>query len=166
MLTVNSSMESPFEDILHTNTVPSDADCDVIRNLLQIPRNEVADLTEEIARLQALVDETVRKRDGLKEFIDAHVALVSPARRLPEDILQGIFLATLAPTQNSTLNPADPPVLLCQVCRSWRAVALTTPRLWASIHIVVPVPSKLPQITETVTAWLERSGSVPLDISL
>ncbi|KAJ6559749.1 hypothetical protein B0H19DRAFT_1145730 [Mycena capillaripes] len=163
---MNSPMESPFQDILRTNTVPSDVDCEIIRDLLQGPCKELADASQEVSRLQALVNAARRKRDVLKDFIDAHVALVSPARRLPEDILRGIFMAALSSTQNSTLNPAENPLLLCQICRSWRAVALTTPCLWASLHIAVPAPSKLPQITERITAWLQRSGSLPLDISL
>lgn len=47
----NRSMRSPFNDILHTNAVPSDAECEKIRNLLEGPRNELSDVTEEINRL-------------------------------------------------------------------------------------------------------------------
>ncbi|KAJ7108134.1 hypothetical protein C8R44DRAFT_636529, partial [Mycena epipterygia] len=132
---------SPFTDILHTNAVPSDADCDNIRNLLQAPRQEVAYLKEEISRLQSLMDEAIRKRDELKQFIDAHLALVSPARRLPDDIVRAIFTASLPSARNPTITGDEPPLLFSQICRAWRSLALTTPRIWAHIHIVVPAQS-------------------------
>ncbi|KAF7335739.1 F-box domain-containing protein [Mycena venus] len=159
-------MDSPFRHILHTNTVPTDAECDSIHALLRGPLKEHADLTDEIARLQSLIDAANRKRDELEEFIDAHLALMSPVRRLPDDVIRAVFLATLPTGRNPALNSDEAPLLLCRICRSWRILARTTPRLWASIHIVVPHPLKLPQLTERVTAWLEKSGTVPLDISL
>ncbi|KAJ7844593.1 hypothetical protein B0H14DRAFT_2358518 [Mycena olivaceomarginata] len=73
-------MHSPFKSILSTNTVPTDAQCHTIRDLLKAPRNELAEITLEIDRLQSLIDEAARKRDELKEFIDAHLVLVSPMR--------------------------------------------------------------------------------------
>ncbi|KAJ6566856.1 hypothetical protein B0H19DRAFT_1138746 [Mycena capillaripes] len=159
-------MHSPFNDMLHTNIAPTDAECRSIRDLLQGPQKDVVDLTEDIARLRFLIDEATRKRDELQQFINAHLALVSPARRLPEDIVREIFMATLSSTRNSVISPDEAPLLLCQICKSWRTVALTTPRLWASVHIVIPTESKLPRLANTVSAWLRRSGTVPLDISL
>ncbi|KAJ7509109.1 hypothetical protein B0H11DRAFT_1703386 [Mycena galericulata] len=131
-------MDSPFKGILHTNAVPTDPECEAIRNFLKNPRRKLAELTEEITRLQSLVDEAVRQRDELNHFIDAHLALVSPARRLPDDIVRAIFMASLPSTRNCALSGDEPPLLLCQISSSWRSIALATPRLWASIHIVVP----------------------------
>ncbi|KAJ7127676.1 hypothetical protein C8R44DRAFT_99150 [Mycena epipterygia] len=159
-------MHSPFTDILHTNAVPSDADCVDILKLLESPRQEVADLTEEIGRLQSLLDETTRKRDKLKQFIDAHLSLVSPARRLPDDIVRAIFTACLPSARNPTITSDEAPLLLCQLCRAWRSIALTTPRIWARIHIVVPAQAKLQHITDVVSTWFTRSGTVPIDVSM
>ena len=39
------------------------------------PRQQAAELTNEIERLQALLKELMRKRDHLNDFIDAHLAL-------------------------------------------------------------------------------------------
>ncbi|KAJ6493328.1 hypothetical protein C8R45DRAFT_185855 [Mycena sanguinolenta] len=159
-------MESPFTPFLNTNFVPTDAQCDEIHAFLRGPRTELADVTEKIARLQTLIDDAARERDELEGLIDAHLALVSPVRRLPDDIMQEIFLAARPAGRNPAIISDEAPLLLCQICKSWRTIALTTPSLWASLHIVVPSLPDLPQLMEKVTAWLGRSGTVPLDISL
>ncbi|KAJ6573103.1 hypothetical protein DFH09DRAFT_981962, partial [Mycena vulgaris] len=159
-------MDSPVKDMLHTNAVPSDLECDSIRHFLEGPQKELADLTEEIAHLKSLLDRASSKRDHLKQFIDAHLALVSPVRRLSDDIVQTIFEATLPSTRHPAISSDESPLLLCQICQSWRALALTTPRLWARIHVVVPSEPKTQSLTDVVTSWLARSGTVPLEFSM
>ncbi|KAJ7124124.1 hypothetical protein C8R43DRAFT_1135703 [Mycena crocata] len=159
-------MNSPFTDILHTNAVPSDSECDDIRGLLEAQRKELTEATKEVIRLQALVEEATKTRDKLQEFIDAHLALVSPARRLPEDIIRGVFMEALPSTRNAALVSDEAPLLLCQICASWRQIALTTPRLWAAIHIVVPTQKQMHQLTRMVNTWFTRSGTVPLEITM
>ncbi|KAJ6619994.1 hypothetical protein B0H10DRAFT_1739000, partial [Mycena sp. CBHHK59/15] len=131
-------MDSPFKDRLYTNSVPSDADCQAIRTLLVGPRKAAADLMEEITRVHAMLEKLTQKYDQLNEFIDAHLALVSPVRRLPDDVVQEIFAASLPSNQNTTMSGAESPLLLCHICRAWRTIALATPRLWTSLHIVAP----------------------------
>ncbi|KAJ6476603.1 hypothetical protein DFH09DRAFT_1468518 [Mycena vulgaris] len=159
-------MDSPVKDMLHTNAVPSDLECDSIRYFLEGPQKELADLTEEIAHLESLLNQASSKRDRLKLFIDAHLALMSPVRKLPDDIVQTIFEATLPSTRHPTISSDESPLLLCQICQSWRALALTTPRLWARIHVIVPSEPKTQSLTDVVTSWLARSGTVPLEFSV
>ncbi|KAJ7755561.1 hypothetical protein B0H16DRAFT_1458635 [Mycena metata] len=160
-------MDTPFKAILHTNTVPSDGDCQRIRELLAGPRREAAKLTEEIERLHALIKELTEKRDNLNEFIDPHLALISPIRRLPHDVVAEIFAACLPPDRNAVIQGTESPLLLCHICQAWRTLALSTPRLWASLHIVgPPTPPKLHQINEAVAWWLAKSGGLPLSISI
>ncbi|KAJ7675226.1 hypothetical protein B0H17DRAFT_1081490 [Mycena rosella] len=142
---------TPYRDLLHTNTIPSDAECQRIHELLVGPRKQVVNISDEIERLQGLIGDLTEKRDHLNSFIDAHLALVSPARRLPEDIVAEIFTAALPSDRNATMSGAEPP------CFS-PIVALSTPRLWATLHIV--------EMTKVVHTWLSRSGSLPLSISM
>ncbi|KAJ7937066.1 hypothetical protein B0H13DRAFT_2648972 [Mycena leptocephala] len=159
-------MDSPFDDILRTNVVPSDSECKRIRDFLEGPQKEIVDLTRELKRLDSLRKEISHKRRQLKEFINDHLALVSPVRRLPEDIVRAIFIASLSSTRNPAISGQEAPLLLCQICQSWRSIALATPRLWAAIHIVVPDQSRLQQLADRVSIWFERSGAVPLSISV
>ncbi|KAJ7767203.1 hypothetical protein B0H16DRAFT_1453530 [Mycena metata] len=71
-------MDTPFKNILHTNTAPSDEDCQHIRELLAGPRNEAARLTEEIERLHALIKELTEKRDNLNCSFGAAFPSIRP----------------------------------------------------------------------------------------
>ncbi|KAJ7486631.1 hypothetical protein FB451DRAFT_1227677 [Mycena latifolia] len=159
-------LDSPFQNILHTNAVPSDADCQRIRDFLTEPRRELADLSDEISRMQKLMDELIQKRAALDDFINAHLAMVSPARRVPDDIIRAIFVACLPSLRNPVITSDEPPLLLCQICSPWRCLALSTPRLWAAMHVVLPTQSKLQILAEIVTDWLDRSGVLPLSVSV
>ncbi|KAJ7500352.1 hypothetical protein B0H11DRAFT_2276007 [Mycena galericulata] len=163
---------SPFDDILYTNAVPSDADCQRIHDLLVGPQKEAAALVQEVVRVQSLLDELISKRDQLYTFIDAHLALVSPVRRLPDDVVREIFVAALPSDQNAIMSEKEAPLLLSHISQGWRNVALSTPRLWSTLHLVNPpvrslhsyIP-KLHQINSAVATWLSRSGTLPVLIS-
>ncbi|KAJ7253494.1 hypothetical protein C8J57DRAFT_1348246, partial [Mycena rebaudengoi] len=162
-----SSMESPFKDLLHTNSIPSEAQCQGIREFLRGPCKKAADLTESIQNLQASLDELVRQRDQLNAFVDEHLALVSPVRRLPPDIVQEIFIACLPEDRNAPIDTNTAPLLLCRICRAWRHVTLSTPRLWASLHIAIPeLDTTLLRLNDLIKVWIRRSGVLPLSISV
>ncbi|KAJ7887389.1 hypothetical protein B0H13DRAFT_1627509 [Mycena leptocephala] len=144
-------MDTPFKQILHTNAVPSDGERQRIRELLAGPRTEAAELTAEIERIRNLLRKLTGKRDRLNDFIDTHLALISPARRLPDDVVAEIFAASLPSDRNAVMSGAESPLLFCHVCKAWRNLALLTPRLWKSLHIVAPGDaSKLQQLNEAV----------------
>ncbi|KAJ6560954.1 hypothetical protein B0H10DRAFT_2201065 [Mycena sp. CBHHK59/15] len=157
-------MDSPFKAILHTNTntntIPPDSECDAIHALLAGPRKEAASLMDEINRTLALLDELTLKHHQLHEFIDAHLALVSPVHRLPDDVVREIFAVTLPSDRNTTMNGAESPLPYLQGMAKYST--FDTP----SLHIVVPSTSRLPQFTDAVTEWLSRSESLPLAFSL
>nr|GAT58482.1 predicted protein [Mycena chlorophos] len=52
------------------------------------------------------------------------------------------------------------PRLLAQVCRKWRHVVLSTPTLWAKIHVNL----HLPPAEGELVRYLERAGGVPLNV--
>ncbi|KAJ7767218.1 hypothetical protein B0H16DRAFT_1366539 [Mycena metata] len=160
-------MNIPFEEILNTNTVPSDMDCQRIRELLAGPQAEAAKITGEILRLQSLISELAKKRDDLHDFIDPLVALISPARRLPDDVVAEIFTASVPLDRNAVIDGTKSPLLLCHICRAWRNLAISTPRLWTSLHIVAPAtPMQVERLNTIVDLWLSRTGVLPLSISV
>ncbi|KAJ7114154.1 hypothetical protein C8R43DRAFT_935280, partial [Mycena crocata] len=133
-----AQIDTPFENLLYTNLVPGERDCQRIMELIVAPMKEAQDLTTEIARLQDIVEKLTAKRDGLTEFVESHLAFVSPVRKLPHDILGEIFVACLPTDRYPILHQRDSPLLLSHICSDWRSVALSTPRLWEALHITTP----------------------------
>ncbi|KAJ7633437.1 hypothetical protein DFH06DRAFT_1337297 [Mycena polygramma] len=172
-------MASPFIPQLGTNFCPTDDEVLQIKALLVEPSLRLNQLDDEIGKLQQAIDKLADERNGLGAFVEAHKALISPFRRLPLDMIQEIFVACLPTDHNCVMNVSEVPLLLGRICSSWRAISLSTPRLWARLHIVRP-PSPPPnpdhhelqyalkcaRHLETMKAWLSRSGDCPLAISL
>ncbi|KAF7300182.1 F-box domain-containing protein [Mycena kentingensis (nom. inval.)] len=159
--------KSPFTSLLHTNTVPSDSQRAAIRDFLGKPREEAQRLDAKVSNLQRLLEEASTYLSELRSAIHAHEALISPARRAPDDVLREIFLHTLPPSRDVALSADEGPLLLASICHRWREVALATPRLWSSMHIVVPFQAvKMETIQGTMARWIRRSGMVELSITM
>jgi hypothetical protein len=130
-----SSLDKTYDAVLHTNFVPSDEECRRIRDLVVAPVDELEETKKELTRLKSEFDKLARRRDESTEYIDLHLALMSPARRLPEDIVREIFTASLPSDRHPRMSCESSPLLLCGICHDWRRLALSMPRLWASLHI-------------------------------
>lgn len=122
-----------------------------------------------------MIDDLSIKREHLRKYVDAHRVLLLPVRRLPAEILQEIFIHCLPTEHNAVRSVTEPPLLLGRICRAWRTIALWTPQLWSSVHIVIPnhvTPTMAEKVGmldrryELLKFWLARSGMCPLSISL
>ncbi|KAF8213950.1 hypothetical protein K438DRAFT_1802613 [Mycena galopus ATCC 62051] len=165
-----SLADSPFVNRLNTNYAPSDSELFEIRALLVAPAEELARIDAQINEMEITLGQLKEQRASLKRPIDAHRALISPIRRIPQDVLLEIFGACLPSEHNALIDPAEAPLVLGRICRHWRSVAYSTPMLWSSIHIPslnylrVP-PGHLLRLERVVEAWLERSGTCALSVS-
>ncbi|KAJ7762478.1 hypothetical protein B0H16DRAFT_515485 [Mycena metata] len=88
---------------------------------------------------------------------------------LPPEIVSEIFIQFLplypeAPPLSGSLSP----LLLGQICRRWREIALSTPKLWRAIQFELEYGDfeKQDMHAELLDAWLSRSGHCPLALSL
>ncbi|KAF8166855.1 hypothetical protein BJ912DRAFT_934401 [Pholiota molesta] len=178
-----SSITAHFE----TNYAPTDDELAKIRSLLIAP---TARLEELKAMMKQKEDEhyaLFEQHTQLERDIAKYRALVHPMRRLPVDLLREVFLHCIPTDHNAILSRVEEPMSLTRVCSAWRAVALATPALWASLHITVPLPISSTELagsdvdpvwskaaaenamrmrTRMVQEWLLRSGACRLDISL
>ncbi|KAF7364804.1 hypothetical protein MVEN_00350500 [Mycena venus] len=152
----------PFHDRIGTNYAPLAVEVAQIRQLLISPRSEIERIDHEIAQLEA-------RRLRLSAYVSAHETLLAPIRQLPLDIIREIFIACMPKDQNAVMSAQEAPLLLGRICSSWRAIALSTPRLWSSIHIAEPhdtIPQHVREgCLQLVKTWLARSGGLPLSIS-
>ncbi|KAK6996913.1 hypothetical protein R3P38DRAFT_1948038 [Favolaschia claudopus] len=153
------SLESPFKSHLYTNYIPTDPEISQIGTHL-LPHEA------ELARLDALIQDLCAQRDRVKNYVDSHKALISHPRRLPQDILEEIFLACLPTAHNAVMSLAEPPLLLGRICSRWRSIAFALPRLWSSLHVHVDYVQWHEERVAAIDEWLKRASPVPLSISV
>ncbi|KAJ6485527.1 hypothetical protein C8R45DRAFT_996909 [Mycena sanguinolenta] len=143
---------------LDTNYIPSDEEIEEIQL-------DIVSRLEELARLDARIRELSAERDQIQAHIDSQKALISHPRRLPADIVRAIFIACLPTSRNAVMSAQEAPLLLCRICSAWRTIALSTPRLWASLHVPFHfILAKEPRIP-ALAQWLQRSAACPISFS-
>ncbi|KAJ7153930.1 hypothetical protein C8R43DRAFT_443430 [Mycena crocata] len=127
---------------------------------------ELASLAAEQWQLEWRIRALLARRDEIHKFIELKAAFIAPVRRIPDDVIQDIFLACLPTHGNAVMATSEAPLILCRICSPWRALALATPMIWASLHI--PLAFILHKHTRTlaITGWLQRSAPYPLSLSI
>ncbi|KAK7048937.1 hypothetical protein R3P38DRAFT_2467342, partial [Favolaschia claudopus] len=89
---------------------------------------------------------------------------LDPMARLPFEIVSIIFAYCLTESASPTPNPGMAPMLLAQICRFWRNIALATPALWTAICInSVPRREGFIELCKT---WFMSAHSLPLSLTL
>lgn len=127
--------------------------------------DELEKLTTQINGLQASHDELVRVMRNLQARAARIQNGKAPVARLPPDVLVMVFeeCRHMNPQWTGVLSllrqlPIE--VRLSHVCSQWRAVALSTPSLWSSIHF----PFELKE--ESLHEYLKRSEGSLLQVYL
>ncbi|THU87164.1 hypothetical protein K435DRAFT_782564, partial [Dendrothele bispora CBS 962.96] len=157
-------MEHPssrFHSVLHTNHVPSPLEITEIHDLLRAPEQEIMQIDAEIAKLQS-------RRVVLDAFVAAHRALLSPIRRIPNEILAEIFVTCLpySSVYHCPTTIDKTPLKFMSICKNWKRVALSTPRLWCRAYLVGADVELLKGQIRGIDMWLQRSGELPLSLSI
>ncbi|KAF8799667.1 hypothetical protein BYT27DRAFT_7201186, partial [Phlegmacium glaucopus] len=101
-------------------------------------------------------------------------------RRLSMDILGVIFIYCLATHRNPIMDASEAPILLTHICRDWRSIAISTPRLWSKMyilplervtgywHTLLPIQDgdRREARSDETQRWLRLSGACPLSITM
>ncbi|KAH9480789.1 hypothetical protein JR316_0007389 [Psilocybe cubensis] len=178
-------MQHNLDDLAKCNDYPSDEAISEVKGLLSKPWKRLEETNAEINRLEVLLKKLKQTRTGIEGSMNRYSSILAPIRRVPEDILQMIFIHCLPTHRNPTMGASNPPMLLTRICRRWRSIAFSLPILWARIHIpfrivgdihpqhpgylIVPahtVSTVLQHRCQAVADWLTRSGDCPLSISI
>ena len=167
---------SPYASYLHTNYPPTSSEILEIKDFLTKPLARLTSIKAEIDRLNSIVEKLYDEHSALNAEIEAHRALLSPLRQVPLDIMEEIFTHCLPTDQNAVMSTREAPLLLGRVCSEWRSITLSTPRLWASLHIPSSTPEsfighsaldfEIEKCCKGAEEWIRRSGECPLSISL
>ncbi|KAJ7759170.1 hypothetical protein B0H16DRAFT_1534664 [Mycena metata] len=86
-----------------------------------------------------------------------------PILTLPPEILAEIFLHCLPKSPGP--DPQNAPYSLCRVCRQFRAVAVSTPRLWSSLNVEFNEKTA-DEMDDICRIWISRARSLPLSLYL
>ncbi|KAH7925108.1 hypothetical protein BV22DRAFT_1195437 [Leucogyrophana mollusca] len=163
---------TPFIHCHGANHAPALADIPSVRAVIRERKAQVTAIEHELVLIQAASErlcaiQTILddNRAQLQRSIQHHEALTAPVHRVPHEILGEIFLRCLPAFLYPTPLPLSSPMLLTKVCRRWRAVALSTPRLWSSITVSVDKALR-GHSRALYEAWLSRAKSVPLSIRI
>ncbi|KAF9060539.1 hypothetical protein BDP27DRAFT_1370454 [Rhodocollybia butyracea] len=132
---------------------------------------------KEVRTMLALADIEARSTSEVELVKTQRVkllSLLSPMRKLPNETLLHIFQhpGHLPPTQmRYPVITYLPSMAISSICYRWRALALSSPSLWANIAVETLLAS-LDEVEnqvgfiDTVTRYLERSGDSPLRLDL
>jgi F-box-like len=83
-----------------------------------------------------------------------------PINRLPDELLIEIFRLCFVDVELFLPPTAvDVPLLLCNVCRRWRDIAVTVPVLWSTIKLNKKHSARF------ISTWLSRAGTLPIGVS-
>ncbi|KAF5319729.1 hypothetical protein D9619_008825 [Psilocybe cf. subviscida] len=166
---------SPFYERLRTNYIPSQSEIPQIKTFAASAASKITVYDNQIEELEVQLMRLRTRRSGLQVSYDAHMALVSPFRHLPPEIVQVIFVWCLPTNRNAVMHASEAPILLGRVCSDWRRLVFATSAMWASLHIVPPVinfmvpgssTARFEEKRDLIASWLGRAGTCPLDISL
>ena len=147
-------------------TVCSGRPCDSCTSKVRLAA-QIQDTQEQLAEM----DRTLR------QLLNQHLELISQANQthctlilgLPLEILSYIFelcIPALCSNASDSLSLVRSQALnLGAVCRGWRCIALSTPRLYTVLPICLGTPRLLGH-TSVMETWLHRSKGSPLSIYL
>ncbi|KAJ7094965.1 hypothetical protein C8R44DRAFT_381563 [Mycena epipterygia] len=105
------------------------------------------------------------------------MAKLAKLGELPVELWSKIFRCALPRDGRVHPSPKAAPLLLAQICRQWRAVALATPELWSSIFLEIFPDSSYAELafgqdipldptTALMDLWFGRSSEYPLSITI
>ncbi|TRM64037.1 hypothetical protein BD626DRAFT_430862 [Schizophyllum amplum] len=137
--------------------VPDEQDAAIITRKAQALRELEKEIDDEFLRVFA-------KKKSIQAQVAIHDALTAPCRRLPPELLSEIFLLAL-PERWKDEYAGKRSLGYARVCRSWRDVALKTPRLWSRLRFDATT-NCLARHTSAVQAELDKTGQVPLELHL
>ena len=135
-------------------------------------------IDQEILQLHASIAALDRKRKRLAGRLPSYKLTLNPVRRLPNEILAYIFGLCLdepAPHEAVfvSLRPSGPRWVVSQVCKQWRALAISLPQLWTIVGVNFRPPGsemdsgrvvESPAVERLLSVCLQRARDKPLCI--
>ncbi|KAJ7625669.1 hypothetical protein FB45DRAFT_1005025 [Roridomyces roridus] len=153
-----------YHRLAKCNEPPESAEKSFIQAVASQTVARLARLDDEISRLKNQLGRLEAEQAELSDYQRHNVAILSPLRRVPPEILAEMFSWTL-PTSDMDGTVADLGLsqwVVSRVSSRWRATALATPLLWSTIFVCFG--KAYPPSLDMVKAQMDRSRSLNLKI--
>ena len=179
-LLTSISLGDTILSLQQNNQAPSSDNLAQFKITMDECNNSISELDEKLLKMRLRLKELEMQRNEADAMLDPYRALVSPIRSIPQGVLSEIFMWCLPDFGYPTMSSSDAPVLLTRICRTWREVAFSFPRLWCKLHFPwIELPNSeidrpdwnmghqiLERRCEALAEWITRSGSLPLSFSV
>ncbi|KAJ7604210.1 hypothetical protein FB45DRAFT_1083159 [Roridomyces roridus] len=121
-----------------------------------------ADLRACLAAVDAAISEHMIRLQKLEDYRQSVLrelgSIVYPVLSLPNEITSEIFLQCLPDIPGPNLNSKTFPRAPLGVCKAWRALALSTPRLWMHLGLDLRSASVRWKWRELIEIWFSRAA--------
>ncbi|KAJ7692103.1 hypothetical protein B0H17DRAFT_1010681, partial [Mycena rosella] len=123
--------------LLATNEPPIGFELPYIKSIVSNTSARLVCLEKNISQRKDPVAQLEEERTSLSSYYFQNLAILSPLRRMPPEMLCEIFSQTL-PSVSEAMeyerwDVKHSPWVLTHVSSRWRAVALATPSLWSQV---------------------------------
>ncbi|KAJ7447568.1 hypothetical protein B0H11DRAFT_2290139 [Mycena galericulata] len=128
-------------------------------------RSRLVELDEEMHLLQSRLRLLGAQRQIVLQALDN---ITYPVLTIPPEITGQVF-SFYVENPHIGIAPDDPgrsPLPLASVCRRWRDICLSMPRLWSALRIYSTYSASESNIFDLLQRWISRAGSHPLDLEL
>ncbi|KAJ7471023.1 hypothetical protein FB451DRAFT_1368159 [Mycena latifolia] len=152
-LTEGHAILPRHHNLLATNEAPTDSEQTFIRSVVSETGTRLKDLEKEMSQLRDRLAQLEEEHASLSAYHSQNVAVLSPLRRMPPEVLCEIFSWTLPSVlealRRGRFDVEDSPWVLTHISSRWRAVALSTPSLWSQIVVDYSYDHDLPCSQDT-----------------
>lgn len=142
-----------------------------IDDILIKDATQLMEIDRELEDAKGRVNQLRRQRLQVQSHMNQYRQLISPIWHLPLELLGEIFRHCIPSTFErgwmSRGRQRGVIISLSHVCRRWRGAALRNPHLWTTVDVGRPVND--PQLRNEIsfaTAWLSRTGTLPISLKL
>ncbi|KAF9070496.1 hypothetical protein BDP27DRAFT_1323766 [Rhodocollybia butyracea] len=171
-----------LHDRLRTLSGPASVQPDEVASVLQNIQRDLEDYEVEICRLECLRQE----KERLEQYATQFQSLLSPFRKVPDEILQCIFddccdmnifrvvdSKRRLPMHSSQALRSKPAMVISSVCSRWRRNALSMPAIWSRISLEWRMNAtrdycedEHAQVFFPISNFLDRSQEYPMTVNL
>ncbi|KAE9404811.1 hypothetical protein BT96DRAFT_790989, partial [Gymnopus androsaceus JB14] len=110
-----------------------------------------------IDELENKLVELKRARSASSHHLATAQALASPVWKVPPEIWTEIFSSYASENRKTTFPATD----LVAICSTWRAIVLSTPRIWSFLNI-----RSSDRVLSTLARDISHSKEAPLTIKI